>query len=157
MEKDYVVVKLVSGETVMATFEEEDDKYVKLTYPIQIRTTIIPEIQRESISAAPLCQFSDSTSFTLEKSHIIFIKKLHNQFVSHYKNFIKSYDEAMIPSTRASIKESLEEYFEDADELTIEEINRRLDLLEAIANAPSSGEEEPDDLITFIEGNDTVH
>ena len=56
---DYVVVKLISGETVMATFEGEDAKFIKINYPIQIKTTIIPEIHRESISAAPFCQFSE--------------------------------------------------------------------------------------------------
>lgn len=156
MNKEYVVVKLITGETVMATFEGEDEKFIKIEYPIQIRTTIIPEIQRESISATPLCQFSDSITFVLEKSHIVYIKKLHQQFVSHYKNFIKSYDEALIPTTRGSIKETLEEYFEDADELTIEEVNRRLDMLESIANAPSSKEPE-EDMVTFVEGNDTLH
>ena len=156
MDKQYVVVKLVSGETVMAMFEGEDERFVKIDYPIHIRTTIIPEIQRESISASPLCQFSDSTSFVLEKSHIVYIKKLHQQFVPHYKNFIRSYEEAMIPTTRDSIKETLQEYFEDADELTIEEVNRRLDMLEAIANAPSSKEPE-EDMVTFVEGNDTLH
>lgn len=156
MEKDYVVVKLVSGETVMATYEGEDDKFVKIEFPIQIKTIIIPELQRESITASPLCQFSESTSFVLEKAHIVYIKKLHQQFVSHYKNFIRSYDEAMIPATRASVKESLEEYFDDVEDLTIEEVNRRLDLLEAIANAPNSGEEGSED-VTFVEGNDTVH
>jgi len=150
---DYVVVKLISGETVMATFEGEDDKFIKINYPIQIKTTIIPEIHRESISAAPFCQFSESSSFTLEKSHIIYIKKLHKQFISHYKNFIKTYDEALIPTTRQSIQEALQEA---DDELTIEEIQKRLDLLESIAS--SAGEEvDEEDLISFIEGNDTVH
>ncbi len=157
MEKDYVVVKLVSGETIMAMFEEEDEKFVKLNYPINIRTIIVPEIQRESITAAPLCPFSESTSFVLEKAHIIYIKKLHNQFVSHYKNFLRSYEEAMVPTTRASIKESLEEYFEDAEELTLEEVNRRLDMLEAIANAPIGEGEEPSLEAVFVEGNDTIH
>lgn len=153
---NYVVVKLVSGETVMATFDGEDDKFIKIEKPIQIRTTMIPEIQKESISAAPLCQFSESTSFVLEKAHIVYIKKLHTQFVKHYMNFIKSYEEALIPTTRESIKDALEEYFDDADDLTLEEVNRRLDLLEAIASAPNSAEEGSDEA-TFVEGNDTVH
>ena len=155
--EDYVVVKLITGETVMATFDGEDEKFVDLRYPIQIRTIMIPEIQKESISAAPLCQFSDATSFILEKSHIVYIKKLHQQFVPHYKNFLKSYEEALVPATRDSVLDSLEEYFEDADELTLEEVTRRLDMLEAIANAPIGEATEPSDDIVFVEGNDTVH
>jgi hypothetical protein len=156
MGKEYVVVKLVTGETVMATFEGEDEKYIKIDYPIQIRTTIIPEINRESISASPLCQFSDATSFIFEKSHIVYIKKLHSQFIRHYNNFVKSYDEAMIPTTRSDIQDKLSEYFDDADHLTLDEVNRRIEMLEAIA---SGGHPEEDDelMLSVIEGNDTLH
>ena len=156
MDKDYVVVKLISGETVMAMFEGEDEKFVKIEYPIQIKTVVIPELNRESISASPLCQFSDATSFILEKSHIVYIKKLHKQFVSHYKNFIKSYEEALIPTTRSSIQETLSEYFDDAEELTLEEINRRIEMLEAIASGGHPDEDE-ELMLNVMEGNDTLH
>ena len=156
MDKQYVVVKLVSGETVMATFDGEDDKFVKIEYPIQIKTVIIPELNRESISASPLCQFSDSTSFVLEKNHIVYIKKLHPQFVKHYNSFIKSYEEALIPTTRSEIQDKLSEYFDDADHLTIEEVNRRIEMLEAIASGDRS-EEDDDVMLNVIEGNDTLH
>lgn len=156
MDKNYVVVKLVSGETVMATFEGEDEKFVKIDYPIQIRTTIIPELGRESISASPFCQFSDATSFVLEKNHIVYIKKLHKQFIPHYNNFLKSYEEAMIPATRSSIQEQLSEYFDDAEHLTLDEINRRIEMLEAIASG-GHPEEDDDLMLNVMEGNDTVH
>jgi len=156
MDKNYVVVKLVSGETVMATFEGEDDKFVKIDYPIQIKTTIIPELGRESISASPLCQFSDATSFVLEKDHIIYIKKLHKQFIPHYNNFLKSYEEALIPTTRSSIQEQLSEYFDDAEHLTLDEINRRIEMLEAIASG-GHPEEDEELMLSVMEGNDTLH
>jgi hypothetical protein len=156
MDKQYVVVKLVSGETVMAIFEGEDDKFVKIDRPIQIRTTIVPELGRESISASPLCQFSDATSFVLEKDHIIYIKKLHSQFIPHYNNFLRSYDEALIPATRSSIQEQLSEYFDDAEHLTIDEINRRIEMLEAIASG-GHPEEDDDLMLNVMEGNDTLH
>ena len=136
MDKNYVVVKLISGETVMATFEGEDDKYIKIEFPIQIRTVMHHDVNKESISASPLCQFSESTSFILEKAHIVYIKKLHKQFVPHYNNFIKSYEEALIPTTRSSAREALKDYFEDAEDLTIEEV---------------------DTMLSIMEGNDTLH
>lgn len=156
MDKQYVVVKLISGETVMATFEGEDDKHVKIDHPIQIRTQIIPELGRESISASPLCQFSDATSFVLEKGHIVYIKKLHKQFIPHYNRFLQSYEEALIPTTRNEIQEKLSEYFDDAEHLTIDEINRRIEMLEAIAGGDMS-EEDLDDMLSVMEGNDTIH
>jgi hypothetical protein len=161
-DKDYIVLKLITGETVMAVFEGEDERFVKVEYPIQIRTMMIPGLQRESVHAVPYCQFSDSTAFVLEKNHIVYIKRLHQQFIPHYKNFLKSYDEALVPATRQSsqeIREQLEELFGDEeDTLTIEEVNKRLDMLEAIAGTSSKEEElEEDDFLNFIPGNDTKH
>ena len=162
MSENYVVVKLISGETVMAMFEGEDEKFIKIEYPVQIKTTLLPELGREHVTASPLCQFSESTSFVLEKTHVIYIKRLHNAFIKHYKTFIKSYDEALVPAQRQSaeeVKHQLEDIFGDEeDTLTIEEVNRRLDILEAITNSESS-EEDKESLLTanFVVGNDTKH
>ena len=162
MDKQYVVVKLITGETVMATFDGEDEKYIKIDFPVQIRSVLIPEINKESLSASPLCPFSESTTFVLEKAHIVYIKKMHPAFVEHYKDFCKSYDEAMIPTKRAKLdNDPLDEMFEgfdDLDDLTMEEIHRRLELLEAIASAPRDDltEEELDKRV-YVQGNDTKH
>jgi hypothetical protein len=155
-DKHYVVLKLISGETLMATFESEDDKYVKVDKPITIRTIVIPELNKESITATPYCPFSESTSFVLEKNHIIYIKKLHTVYIPHYKNFLESYEDAMLPTTKKQIQE--EEGFDDLEELSLEEIQRRLDLLEAIATAPRDdlSEEEKDERV-FVKGNSTKH
>ena len=158
IDKHYVVVKLISGETVMATFDSEDDKYIKVDYPVQIKTILIPGLNRESITASPYCPFSDSTTFVLEKSHVIYVKRLHREFIAHYENFIKSYDEARIPVKRdRSALEELEEAFDDMEELTLEEVNRRLDMLEAIANAPKREDDEEDEPLNYFPGNDTKH
>jgi len=163
MNENYVVLKLVSGETVMAMFEGEDDRFIKIDHPIQIKIIPIPAINREQISASPLCQFSESTSFVLEKDHIVYIKKMHRAFVSHYNNFIKSYDEALIPATRESaeqIHQQLNDVFgEEEEELTLEEVNRRLDMLESIANSPKKEESEEKEftIANYVEGNNTRH
>lgn len=150
-----VVLKLITGEQLMAIFEGEDEKFVKIDYPITIRTTIIPELNKESVTAAPYCPFSETTSFVLEKSHIVYIKKMHKQFIANYKSFLKSYDEIIFHKA-PTVDESIEEGFDDLEELTIEEIQRRLDLLEAIASAPAV-EEGDEDKRVFVKGNDTKH
>ena len=126
----YVVVKLISGEQILATLEAEDAQFVNLELPIVIRTIINPEMDRESVSAAPFCAFSDSTNFVIEKSHILFIKRLHQTFVPHYKKFIKIYDQVVFKDNN---------YFDELDE-PAEEV--------------TSEEELP---FTFVEGNDTKH
>lgn len=150
-----VVLKLITGEQLMAIFEGEDEKFVKIDYPITIRTTIIPELNKESVTAAPYCPFSETTSFVLEKSHIVYIKKMHKQFIANYKSFLKSYDEIVFHKA-PTVDESIEEGFDDLEELTIEEIQRRLDLLEAIASAPVVDEGDEDKRV-FVKGNDTKH
>lgn len=93
----HVVLKLVTGETLMATYDGEDEKFVKVEKPVQIKTILIPELEKESVTAAPYCPFSESTSFILEKSHIVYIKRLHKIYIPHYNRFMKVYDEAFIP------------------------------------------------------------
>lgn len=145
----YVVLKLITGETLMATYEGEDDKFVKIDAPVQIKTILIPELNRESVSAVPFCPFSESKMFVLEKSHLVYIKRLNKAFIPHYKNFLKVYDEAMIPASMT------DEDLDDLEDLTVEEIARRVEMLEAIANAPSKETEE--DERVFVVGNDTKH
>lgn len=147
----YIVLKLVTGETLMATYEGEDDKFVKIDYPVQIRTVLIPELNKESVSAVPFCPFSESKSFVLEKSHLIYIKRLNRSFIPHYKNFVKMYDEAMVPATLS------EEDLEELEGLTVEEIAKRIEMLEAIAKAPSREENLEEEFRTFVLGNDTKH
>lgn len=93
----HVVVKLITGEMLMATYEGEDEKFIMIDKPVQIKTILIPELQRESVTAAPYCPFSESTSFILEKPHIVYIKRLHKIYIPHYNRFMKAYDEAFIP------------------------------------------------------------
>ena len=151
-DERFVVVKFISGETVMAMFEGEDERYVRLEKPIKIRTVDIPGINRESLTASPFCQFSESSSFVMEKEHILYIKKLHRLYIPHYKNFIKAYEEALIPveKTREAM-DALEQDWDD-EPTTVEEVQRRVEALQALLDS----EEEIDERM-FMEGNETKH
>lgn len=151
-----VVLKLITGEQLMAVFVGEDEKFVKIDYPITIRTTIIPELGKETVTASAYCPFSETTSFVLEKSHIVYIKKLHKQFIANYRSFLKSYDEVFTRYKAPTEDDFLEEGFDDLEDLTIDELQRRLDLLEAIASAPTVEEEEAEKRV-YVMGNDTKH
>ena len=160
MKDVYVVTKLISGEIIMATFEGEDEKFISLDYPVQIKTIVVPGLNKEQVIATPFCPFSDATNFVLEKSHIVYIKRLHEVFVVNYKDFVKSYDTIKFnPKHKMQEEEpSIEEGFDDLEDLTLEEIMNRIDYLEAIANAPREDltEEELDKRV-FVVGNDTKH
>lgn len=148
---NYVVVKLVSGETVLALFEGEDERFIKVSFPINIHTMPIPHLNREQVHASQYCQFSDSTSFVLEKNHIIYIKRMHPAFISHYNNFKKSYDDALVPENALH---RLDEFPDE--ELTVEEIKRRVDMLTELAGMEPE-EEQEETVKTFVRGNDTIH
>ena len=146
----FVIAKLISGENIMACLNDEDEHYVEFEYPILIRMQPTPLPNRESIAATPYCQFSSDTKFLISKRNIVFIKKLHASFIPHFIRFAKEYDEtAFIPREETYQVDG----FED-EELTVEEINRRIEMLEAIANGEVTEEEEEKN---FIDGNDTIH
>ncbi len=77
----YVILKLSSGEQVMAVLHEEDDERVLLETPMCIRTIPVLDAGREHVTASPLCQFSDDKVFVIHKKDIMFCKKLHHLFI----------------------------------------------------------------------------
>lgn len=143
-DESYTVLKLITGETILGLYEGEDEKFVKIDYPVMIKNTLIPELDREAITAVPYCPFSESTSFILEKNHIVYIKKLHPSFIPHYKRFVKVYDTALIPAP-----------MDDGPD-TVDELKERIDKIDAMRG--SSDKLDVDDILTkFVRGNDTKH
>jgi hypothetical protein len=88
----YIVMKLTSGEQVMAVLKEEDDEHVLLESPMCIKTIPIVEQSREHVTAHPLCQFSDDRTFVIAKRDIMFVKKLHHLFVPHYQRIVEEHE-----------------------------------------------------------------
>jgi len=92
MNEYYVVVKLVSGEQLMATLVNEDEYTIEIKNALQIklRTVTDEDRQFESISVVPFCQFSDDPNFVLDKSIIIYVKELSESLVPKYEDLIES-------------------------------------------------------------------
>jgi len=88
----YVVVKLVSGENVMAILSAEDEEHIMLETPMCIRTTPILHARREHVTVSPLCQFSDDTSFMIDKKNVMYVKKLHQVFIRHYQKMVLEHE-----------------------------------------------------------------
>jgi len=143
----FVTLKLVSGEQLMAVLEDEDELHIKLEFPIVMRGRIDTERGREVMMAAPFSQFSDASSFILDKSHVVFIKKLHPAFIENYLEFVKSYEIVAFNSSEE----------EPEEHLTVEDIKARLDALDALRGNQPEVDEEETIQSTFIVGNDTKH
>ena len=132
----YVIVKFVSGEQVMSILESEDETYIELKSPMVIRSIPVFEERKEHITAHPFCQFSDDTFFVIDKKNVMFIKKLHDLFVPHYKRIVEEHED-MQP-----IKQNKDGSVSKAEDLKWDD---------------ETDEEEQELLRVFIEGNDTIN
>jgi hypothetical protein len=147
----YIVMKLTSGEQVMAVLKEEDEDHVLLETPMCIRTIPILEANREHVTAHPLCQFSDDTTFVIAKRDIMFVKKLHHLFIPHYQRIVAEHEKLSFISSKGNKQELLWE-----DDVDQEEAKRRILMLEELAKTPKD-EREEERYRVFIEGNDTIN
>lgn len=154
MNENFVIVKLVSGEQVMATLTNEDANTIELHYPMVIK--MIPFVQddqaHEHVTAAPLCQFSDDNNYVIEKTNILFVKKLHEVLIPHYNRIVDEHENTvLVRSNKTGHIQRMKE------ELTVEDIQKRIDMLERMTGVERNTEEEEEEKSYYIEGNDTVH
>ena len=125
----FVILKLVSGEQVMAVLRSEDEDYIEIESPMCIRSIPVLEQNKEHITAHPLCQFSDDTNYVLNKKDVMFVKKMHHIFIPHYLRIVKDHEELVDDNEQKSPRaEDL--YWEEEQEI---------------------------DLRNFVEGNDTIN
>jgi len=83
---NFVTIKLVSGETLLATLAEYTDDFTWIWHPMLVKT--IPYIRdgkiTENVSLCPWSNFTDDYSFQINNADIIFIKDLHEIYISPY-------------------------------------------------------------------------
>jgi hypothetical protein len=90
-----VIIKLVSGENVMAVLQDEDEQYVELLHPMSIRTMPVSP-SKETVVAAPLCQYSEDDTYLIDKKNVLFIKKLSHYLIPHYYNMVHEFGEPQL-------------------------------------------------------------
>lgn len=126
----FVVLKLVSGEQVMAVLRSEDEMFIEVESPMCIRTIPVLATNREHITAHPLCQFTDDVNYVLDKKDVMYIKKMHHVFIPHYLRIVEEHEKLGLLDTNERRK---------AEDLTLEE------------------EPIEENFTTFVEGNDTIN
>lgn len=154
----YVVVKLISGEQLMATLVAEDDNYIELESPMCIRMIPILAEHKEHVTAHPFCQFSDDNNFILDKKNVLFIKKLHHMFVPHYKRIVAEHEQTVLvtPQRDGSVKRA--EDLDWGDSETVEDVRKKISMLQSIlGQEPEEEEIDTDKYRNFVEGNDTIN
>lgn len=159
----YVVVKLISGEQIMAVLEYETEETVELAYPMLIRMfpIVVAGKSHEHVTATPYSQFSEDPIISIHKRNIIFLKNLHHMLIPHFTKIVQDAEQTVLvkrdSTGQVNRAEDLvwedEELEREMKTLTTEEIQKRIDVLEAIF-----GSEEPEEeKTTFVEGNRTLH
>jgi hypothetical protein len=86
----------------------------------------------------------------------MFVKKLHNVMIPHYTRLVSEQENTILVRSNKSGKV---EILDDEEEppLSLEEIRRRIEMLQAIADAPVTNTKEEEEIRYFIEGNETNH
>jgi hypothetical protein len=146
----YVIIKLHSGEQVMASLEEDGNDYIEVSFPMVISAIQVQDGSRihEHITAKPLCQFSSDKIYRIPKSGILFYKELHEMLIPHYTRIVNAHEESVLVKPQKKL-----DWEDEPKEMSLEEIRKRIDMLEEFFEET----EEEEDKRVFIEGNDTLH
>ena len=95
MNKKYIVLKLVTGEELLATLENKPSDNVVISNPMKIQVfheqdedgNLIP-----NVSATPWCEYSATKKYTIYLNHVILLEDLHEELVEHYLNLVKAFE-----------------------------------------------------------------
>lgn len=148
---DYIVIQLLSGETLVGMKTDETDRELLITFPMILsKRTVEDDVgNRQVFTGTPFCPFVDTRTFPLSKTCILFEKKLHELLIPHYMKMVEYYEKTVDIS-----KTDL--YEEDGDKyMSIDRINEVMDSLESIIGNREEYEEDTD--VIIMDGNDTVH
>lgn len=144
---EYVVLKLVTGEQIMAVKRNESPTSVTIEYPMLIKSFPFMNDGEigEHVTAAPYCKFTDDKLFEFKKRDIIFEKRVHQYAIPFYVRLVNEYEATIeVPNDPPS---------------TVEELSERVDKLMAHLKslAEDDSEEQEEEPKVMVDGNRTIH
>ena len=91
---DYVVLKLITDELVIAELLADTRVGTVLSNPVKIVSTYIQSDggMIQQTSTAPYCRLTMEKEFTFNPNNIIFIKPLHPTLVPFYKKLVVAFE-----------------------------------------------------------------
>lgn len=92
---DYVVLKLITDELVIAKLLNETRNGVVLLNPVKVVTTYIQKDGHTVLqtSTAPYCRLTTEREFTFAATNLLFIKPLHPELIPFYDQLVKAFEE----------------------------------------------------------------
>jgi hypothetical protein len=172
-EEQFVIIKLISGEQIMAILEYEHDDTVELIYPMLMRMFPVVSAGKahEHLTATPYSQFAENAHISVNKRNIIFMKNLHHVLIPHFEKLVAENEQTVLFKKDADNNvrkleedwddvpedvEFLRRIREEAQSMTTEELEKKIAMLESLYQ----GQDEIDieDVKSIVlDGNDTVH
>jgi len=155
MNEEFVYLKLVTGEQLMAFKESENETTVTVKFPMLIKTHLVSSSHdrvSEQVTAGPYSLFLESPVVHLNKSHIVLDSKLAERAIVHYVGLVRNHEGVNLSH---QAKELIWEDEERKNLESIPDISRAIEQLQAIAGEIE--EEAEEGKKTFVEGNETVH
>ena len=151
--REYVIIKLISGEHLMGVCTEETDSDITIMFPMALHQY---PVQRqdgtigEQVTGGPFCAFASDRSFTILKTSVMINKPLHKLLIPFYVRMVNQY-EKMVDVPLSMFNDAQEEH----EVVTVMDVEKAVDRLAAIMHGEKKEEREPDGY--FVEGNNTIH
>ena len=94
---DFVVIKLVNGEMLMAALASETDDYVLIENPVGIKVIQVntPHGIIEKTATSPFCSLSDDHEFNIDKRQILYKCNLHSSLIPIYLSLVNSFSDEL--------------------------------------------------------------
>ena len=106
-DDQFILLKLTTGETLVATIRAEDEQTISIEYPFELKT--IHDRRQDMVvdvtAAAPFCGFAEDRKFTFKKDNLMFTKLLHNFSIPFYIELVEEYEKLVdvpVPKKRLS-------------------------------------------------------
>ena len=134
-ENKYVVVKMATGEELLAVMHAEDPEMVMLLHPMEMQHAPDEEQGIEHYWAQPFCPYSEEQTFFLEKKYIVYIKALSEYLIPHYHSMVQNFSESeVIKSARMTAERKVswggKEISEEEAKKRVEQIKKMRELSE---------------------------
>lgn len=159
MNEQFVYIKLVTGETLMALKEAEDSSTLTLKFPMLVKMHLINSREgrvSEQVTAGPYSLFIDNSILSVQKHHIVFNSQLSQRAIPHYIHLVKDHEGITLDYVEEKLQWDDQQLFDEA----LEDLADIEDVKAAIAQLKSIAQEEAEDIEEekiYIEGNETLH
>jgi len=106
MKHEYVVMKLLTNETLITLLIMEDDQSYTIMFPIQMKLTINTETKKEILVGTPWNPCSNEKYFRLFKEDIVTMSPLNKQSIDYYKTLVEVNETITDPDFEFNIENS---------------------------------------------------